>query len=34
MSRAGAGYVTESANESVSPILLVRALDIPAVNNL
>ena len=33
MSRAGAGYTGEASNSEVSPILLVRALDIPAVNN-
>ena len=33
MSRAGAGYIAESANDELKPILLVRALDILQVNN-
>lgn len=33
MSRAGSGYIAESANDELKPILLVRALDIPQVNN-
>ena len=33
MARAGAIYKGEASNSEVSPILLVRALDIPAVNN-
>lgn len=33
MSRAGAAYIAESANDELKPILLVRALDIPQVNN-
>ena len=33
MSRAGADYITEAANAEVSPILLVRVLDIPLIND-
>ena len=33
MSRAGASYKVEASSAEVSPILLVRALDIQAVNN-
>lgn len=33
MSRAGADYITEAANAEVSPILLVRVLDIPLLND-
>lgn len=33
MSRAGAGYIAESSNDELKPILLVRALDIPQVLN-
>ena len=33
MSRAGAAYIAESANDELKPILLVRALEIPANNN-
>ena len=33
MSRAGAAYIAESANDELKPILLVRALNIPQVNN-
>ena len=33
MSRAGAIYKGEASNSEVSPILLVRAIDIPALNN-
>jgi hypothetical protein len=33
MSRAGSSYKGEAASAEISPILLVRALDIPAVNN-
>ncbi len=33
MSRAGASYIGEAASAEVKPILLVRALEIPALNN-
>ena len=33
MSRAGADYIAEAANAEVSPILLVRVLDIPLIND-
>ena len=33
MARAGEIYIGEASNSEVSPILLVRALDIPQVNN-
>ena len=33
MARAGEDYITESASEEVSPILLVRVLDIPLIND-